>query len=451
MKKLTLETISDFWRKIEETSEEKVIEIDLTRYYFISHSALISLSSLIEFYLCDDEKKILIILPKISDEFANNSDRLIPLKNKNKNYISNFLKQNIIFMTADDFFTNILKLRFMSFLQHSGFFDIWADVFANNRVSFINFQKDLTQSIFSYSGKKTESDDLEESQSPDYEYARYSPVKRIVGNTRLENKQVLKNVVLDLFSKLPDDQKKSRLFNDNEFENIFLEQLSDNVASHAAQSSAYVIVRSFSKDDIQKHQHTEYLLPEFDNHTKKRCSLFGFFEINISDSGDGIDGTLYEAYEHVIKNIFNKTIHFENEDVIAFSLDEFGSRYLLKDDKYKSLIDEHSLNTILKYTIKYGGHIRILSNNHCINYDTSKFLKRGSWGLGFRGEKIKGSFYQKGSNIRIILPHTSSFNTNYPKSRSLKWSPELPEEVKSLHAKYIGVELPNRPHVLIPT
>jgi adenine/guanine phosphoribosyltransferase-like PRPP-binding protein len=445
MAKLTLESMSTYWYQTILNKNISKVEIDIQGYTFITHSALISLSSLIEFYLSEKKDQISIILPIISDKFLNDQSAMFSLRNKDSKYVKKYFETHSIFMTAKEYYDDLSILRFMSFLYNSGFVELWEEKFVNNRVVLNNLHKNLIKEFFIYSGKQK----IEESPSGEtislQEYSRYSKIKRIFDIPLDSRKSILKNIVNELYEKLPQDQKDSPLFNDNEFEEIFLEQLSDNVEKHAIESSAYVMVRSFSKDDIKNYSYIEYLLPEFDDQLKKVCSLYGFFEINISDHGLGIDKTLYKAYNHVLKSIFNKELSFSTSDVISFSLDEFGSRYILDEEDLKSLIDEHSLNQVLKYTTKYGGHLRILSNDCCINYDTSKFLNRGKWGIGFSGVEENGDYFQRGTNLRIILPHTNLYNCNYPKSRSLNWVFDFPNGIKMPHAKYIGIELSNTP------
>ena len=444
MAKLTLEKMSKFWKEAELNKSEIEIKIDLKDFTFITHSGLISLSSLIEYYIQEGKYKILIVLPVISDEFIKNKKIMYSLRNKTSKYIGHFLKSHSIFMTVQEYNHNLTNLHFMSFLVNSGFIDLWEKNFAG-RVHFFNLERKLVNEFFIYSGKRGEVSTLSGETEINLEYSRYTKINRIFNLPSDDRKSVLKKIISELYEKLPIDQKNSPLFNDHEFEDVFLEQLSDNVEKHADKSSAYVMVRSFSKDDIKKYSKKDYLLPEFDDQLKKVCSLYGFFEISISDNGGGIDKTLSKAYKYILKNVLGKNIIFSNEDVISFALDEFGSRYITNEEDLKSLVDEHSLNQIFKYTIKYGGHLRILSNDCCVNYDTGKFIKRGKLGIGFSGETMKGNYFQKGTNLRIILPHTNSYNCNYPKSISLNWVFDLPHGIKTPHAIYIGVELSNRP------
>lgn len=445
MNKLTVSEMSNFWLKSDVSNSRNEININLSDYSFITHSALVSLSSLIEYYLINTKENILITLPTIDDEFSNNYEVLRLITKKDLKFIEDFFRKHSIVLNRDSYFKNYLRLKFMSFLNHSGFIDMWKSLFSEGRVEFINYQNTLVGNHFKYMGR-IDNDDYKDNQYPHREYIRYTQIKRISGDPR-ERKSVIEGMVNSLTAKLPDSQKKSPLFNDNEFHGVFLEQLSDNVASHTGGTGAYVIARSFSQEDILYQDQRNFLFPEFDDALKKICIANGFFEINISDIGSGIDKTLDSAYEYLLKKIFHTNLSYKPQDVIAFSLDEFGSRYLSKNDKFKSLIDGHSLNRILKYTIKYGGHLRILSNDNCLNYDTNKLIKRGNFDLGFEGEPDKKIGYQKGLNIRVILPHTRSYNCNYPKAKHIKWNDELPDFLTVPHAIYIGIELQANPKI----
>lgn len=448
MKKLTTQEISKFWRTTYINIPKDNIEIDISNYNFISHAALVNFASLIDYYLTENKRNILITLPRLSEEFIAKFEVIKKISKFDRKNINKFLHNYSIKLSTDDYFKNWLVLKFMSFLKHSGFIDIWTDVFTAGRVKFLNFNKSIVEKLYIYRGRRSKqsflNSDIKSLNSYHLgEHSRYSALKRIAGNPE-QQKSALKDIVISLYLNLPEDQKKSPLFNDNEFEEIFLEQLAENVANHAAGSKAYVIARSFSKDDLL-HSNYEYSLPEVDDSFKNKCKLNGFFEIIISDNGAGIDNTLSDAYRIVLKSIFGKEIEFRPEDVIAFSLDEFGSRYVDESNKFKALIDQHSLNLLLKYTIKYGGHLRLLSNSSCLSYDTNKRIQRGKWGIGFKGVKEEGDYFQKGLNVRVILPHVRSYNSNYPKSRYLKWADELPDRNKLAHAIYLGVELSNNP------
>lgn len=449
MKRLNLNRMTEFWNLIDSQPESvKNVVIDLSNFNFITHSALVGLASLLEYYLKEKKEKISVILPNLDDEFINNFEILKPMIGVNQTIYYNFVRKNYLSLSYESFVSNLQNLSFASFLKTTYFIDIWKHGFTENRVEFINYQSGVVEDSFFYRGRKREEDLLYDPDKLEIhlsgEHLRYSLLHRISGS--FENrKSSLKSIINNLYEKLPDDQKKSPLFLDNEFSEIFLESLSDNVANHVQDSRAYIIARSFSKEDISKKLNIDRLIPDLEGSLKNICKLNGFFEINISDNGIGIENTLSEAYKSVLCNIVGHNKSFLAEDVIAFSFDEYGSRYLKNSDKFKALIEEHCLNKIFKYTIKYGGHIRLLSNNICLNYDTSKAIKRGKFGFGFEGDKANIKYFQKGLNIRIILPHVSFYNCNYPKARYLKWMEEVPAQNKLPYAFYCDCEFTSIP------
>ena len=50
--------------------------------------------------------------------------------------------------------------------------------------------------------------------------------------------------------RLPSDQLNTPMFEDKEFDDVFVSQLAENVAAHT-DSRGYIIVRSFSKEDLK--------------------------------------------------------------------------------------------------------------------------------------------------------------------------------------------------------
>ena len=63
MKRLTLKEMSKFWRISDQLSQAEIVDVDLTKYNYITHSALVSLASLIEYYVSNQVRRITVILP----------------------------------------------------------------------------------------------------------------------------------------------------------------------------------------------------------------------------------------------------------------------------------------------------------------------------------------------------------------------------------------------------
>jgi len=330
-------------------------------------------------------------------------------------------------------------VRFISFLYNIGFIEQWG-----SHVEFQYFPGDKEKDLLIYKGSRTPS-----MNEPDESYVRYTTIHKLIGNKE-QREGVLSLIFDQLLSRAPVSHKTSPLFIDNELKEIFLNQLAENVASHT-QAVGYVMSRTFSAEDLKTSRNPLSIIPLCSAPMQAQCLKYGFFEIIISDNGSGIFSTLEEAYDDVLDNVL-KIPNEERQrdvnkrvDVIQFALDEFGSRYVQNKDKYKALIDKHSLNQVFQYTRKYGGSLRIISDGICVSFDTCEEIKRGKYGLGFLGKCDEGSWPENGLHLRILLPHNPNVINEYPKARKNQWPLAYPLEKIYPLFRYLGSELPSVP------
>ena len=201
-----------------------------------------------------------------------------------------------ILASLDDCRDGLASLKFLSFFRHIGFTSLWEDESSSGKVQMLFFPRDKSKELFIYGGLNkipprfgTES------------YRRYTTTHKIEGPPQVR-KTILKNIVLDMEMIFPAEQIDMPLFKDMEFENVFLRQLAENVASHA-NTRAFLIARSHSQEDLSKRDKPDELLPNCSQEIKEICFKNGFFEIIISDCGRGIPETLRDAYYLSLKEI----------------------------------------------------------------------------------------------------------------------------------------------------
>ena len=75
------------------------------------------------------------------------------------------------------------------------------------------------------------------------------------------------------------------------------------------------------------------------------------------------------------------------------------------DNYFAALIESHTLNQVFQYTRKYGGSLRIMTNNTCLSFDTCGDIKRGQYGMGFLGHREAGNWFHQGVHVSVIPPH----------------------------------------------
>jgi adenine/guanine phosphoribosyltransferase-like PRPP-binding protein len=440
--KLTTSGLATIWNNVLLSPKNLQIDIDISNYRFITCEALIGLCALIEYCLNNFDKECHVIMP----ELGMHGDRKYKIIS---NYISvdnNTLQyklkeggvRNIPFNLNDS--RNIV--RFISFLYHMEFMnmDIW-----RNQVRFINFERSLADGFFLYGGQRPSP-----VGSPDEAYRRYTNIHALHG-TPEQRTHTLLGVLKSLMERAPETHINSPLFVDDELKEVFLQQLAENVASHA-ETTGFVMARTFSREDLMRDDVANRVLPSWTHNFRNQCRRHGFFEIVIADSGPGIYQTLKEAYSLVLRDVLrlpkSKIEHDVNNtaQVIEFALDEFGSAYLQADDQFRALVNRHTLNQVFQYTRKYGGILQLISDGICLSFDTSGKIERGKYGLGFKSKKEKGTWPEIGLHVSIILPHTPKNIQEYPKGRENLWVLGYPLERTLINFRNIGNELKGPPN-----
>lgn len=381
-KRLTSDELTHFWAEAIAAQSEP-IDIDLTPYRFANVSALVGMCALIDYCINHLSKRCRLIFPKMDSSGS---------------------------------------IEFFRFIKNRGLEDLWVPERAQGKIEFY-----LRDETFLYDPRSYER------KLPEEAFKRYTRLHRIWG-TPEDRSTTLTGIVKDLEERLPPDHIRMPLFGDKEFEEVFLAELSENVAVHS-ETKGYFLARSISKQDLSDPDLVHYMLPHCSQEVKDNCITEGFFEIVIADCGRGIPTTLKSAYQ-LLRKVLYKHLQDDIErdttdiDIIQFALDEFGSRFLSSENGFENLVERHSLNKIFQYTRKYGGSLRLLTDTYCLDFDTCKPIKRGKFGIGFVGQLVPGNWLHKGLNVRIILPHKTSGIQSYPKSRKLGWPQTFPEDRK---------------------
>jgi len=415
------------------------VEIDLSSFRYINFPSLLSLCSLIEYCIDQLNIKVIIIFPELNEELKKIKNLISKLENLDDKKLSKELIANSIYISIAQFRDSARVFNFLSFLYNIGFIELWDFYKNDNKIELRFFPRDDAKLFFKYKGISNIHQDTQ-SES----FRRYTKIHRI--REAAKSNETIKDIVKEMEERLPSDHKNSSLFQDNEFENVFLTHLTDNVENHA-KSDGFVIARSFSHDDLIEHIELENILEDCSEILRSTCKEKGFFQIIISDCGEGICETLRSAYEAVLSKILetHKRLKYNDEEIIQFALDEFGSRYLSNNDEFVSLIDQHSLNQLYQYTRKYSGLLNILTHEISLIFDTSKNIKRGTHGFGFAGVRKRVKCFHGGVLINVILPHDVKSPQNYPKARKVKWPEGIPLQNQNPSFVYLGSDLGAKP------
>jgi len=442
--RLTTKSLAPFWENAMSEGIAKSSEIDISSFRFVTPDALVGLCSLIEYILSKRREKCIIFFPEIPRSFSTDLLLLQKLRNADQKSASyEYTKRGIAF-NYEEFKDAQNILKYLSFFHNIGFTRIWANERKENEVTLSQFPTDQLEHLFVYKGQKIGIADLQGGT-----FRRYSSIHRIEGTSR-QRRDIIETIIEEMEERLPSDQLNSPMFEDKEFDDVFVSQLAENVAAHT-DSRGYIIVRSFSKEDLKRKDYRKTILPSCSSDIEKRCVESGFFEISIADCGPGICDTLRDAYHLVREDIMryrgarSPKESISDIDVMQFALDEIGSRFLKVDDEFEALINSHTLNLIYQYTRKYGGSLRILSRNICLSFDTCGKIKRGKYGLGFLGRREAGKWFHSGLNLRAILPHRPRSIKNYPKRRKILWPESLPSEKQIPNFWYVESELGDKP------
>ncbi len=419
------------------------VQIDLTPFRFITCEALVGLCALIEYSLSTLRRKCRIVFPELNIQGKNRYWTISRYINASDEVLASQLRKAKVDFFPGDLEDSRRIVRFFSYLHNLGFTELWN----RNEVECAFFPRDQAHELIVYSGSHEDPTTFDEQV-----YRRYTKVKKLAGGP--ENREsTLKTLVIELLNNAPKTHKNSPLFEDKELEKVFLTQLAENVASHA-KTAAYAMARTYSATDLHGMLFPKTVLPSCSAAAQGKCFENGFFDIVISDSGPGIASTLREAYLLLLKDIHNLSPKkldriiespLLSQDVIQFSLDEFGSRYLRDDNKFRSLVDRHSLNQVFQYTRKYGGTIQIISDGVCLVFETCDKIERGSHGLGFKSSLRSGDWSQYGLLVRISLPHNPRSANNYPKARANAWPDTYPEEKIYPLFRHIGSAFNQKP------
>lgn len=439
-KRLITESLAPFWSNAAIQKIARSIKIDISTFRFVTPDALVGLCSLVEYIISKKGKKCILVFPQIPKDFSKDLKLLQRLRDAD--YDSAFYEYNKrrIPFNYEQFIDARNILKFLSFFHNIGFTRIWENERMLSEVTLSQFPIDQIDHLSIYKGQRIGTTSL-----PGGSYRRYSSIHRIEGDTE-NRRNIINTIIEEMEERLPTDQLNSPMFQDKEFEEVFVSQLAENIAAHS-DSHGYFIARSFSKEDLKEPKFAKRVLPSCSDETKKRCLENGFFEIAIADCGPGICETLREAYRLVRKEIIeynaipNPELHIEDIDVMQFAFDEVGSRFLNIDDDFEALINGHTLNLIYQYTRKYAGNIRLISKDICLSFDTGAEIKRGKYGLGFMGKRETGKWFHEGLNMRVLLPHNPKSFRNYPKSKHIVWPDSLPLEKQVPKYWYVEHEL----------
>jgi hypothetical protein len=441
MNKLNMSDLSVLWDKSLPDEQSSYKDIDLSHFRFINPDALIGLCALIEDRQSRQGTKYRVILPKIRMEGEGKYRIISNCIDKNDELLGKELLNAGVYFDPADLADSRSIVRFISFLHNIGFTQLW-----DNSLEYINFPRDQLNDLVIFRGSRK----TRHLPSSDDTFRRYTTIHRLAGSSDNRNKMLL-SIIDQLLDNAPASHRRSPLFEDNELKEVFLTQLAENIASHA-HTAGYVMARTFSADELQKKKNPENLIPSCSIQMQKECLERGFFEIIIADNGPGICSTLKTAYRSVLKEVLHIPINnIENDiadctNIIQYALDEFGSRYVKNDDRFKALIDRHSMNQVFQYTRKYGGSLHIISDGICIYFDTNEQIYRGKYGLGFQGKTQKGAWPQIGLNIKIILPHNPNTIQEYPKARTNRWPSTYPSEKIYPTFCHLGSELLPNPN-----
>jgi hypothetical protein len=437
--KLTTSQLSMIWESTLVSPSNLRIDIDISKYRFVTCEALIGICSLIEYCLNNYKKKCRVIMPELKMVGDNKFKVISSNINANESTLKIKLKEAGVTNFPSNLDDSRDIVRFLSFLYNLKFMNLWGD-----KVEFTYFERDRAGDLLLYSGQRTIP-----VAYPDEAYRRYTSIHRLHGS-EVNRAETLLNVLRSLIERAPETHINSPLFVDDELKEVFIKQLAENVAFHA-KTSGFVMARTFSREDLAKDEVARKYLPSCTDDVEEQCRRHGFFEIVIADSGLGIYQTLKDAYRLVLKKVFHLPENKIAEDVgnpaqvIEFALDEFGSTYLRADDQFRALINRHTLNQVFQYTRKYGGILRLISDGLCLTFDTNGKIKRGKYGLGFNSKQEKGKWPAKGLHASIILPHTPKTIQRYPKGRENLWVVGYPRERTLTNFRNIGTELKGPP------
>ena len=442
MKTFSDRSLSSLWVKLENNGEN--VSIDFSDTTFILPSSLVGICSFIDYVCSLNNAKCHLKFSEIDEKYFKNITAIRRNSILNESELRLKSLELGIYDSPEIIRETLLRIDFYSFLYRVGFFNLWTTFIAEGKIiiEYLNLNN-LVKFIFKYSGKKQQTTDGHISG----EFKRWTSLRRIPYNKSESDESLLKGVVLEFLDRVPEKHSTSSLFTDNDFDEVFLKNLSDNVSDHA-NTNAYIIARSYSSEDLETIQNPDFFLYGHSKNVIKNCETCGFFEICISDCGPGIFETLELSYKDFINKYSSQQgtkLSGTDENVLGFALDEFGSKHVVSADGFDKIVDKHSLNEIFQYVRIYGGSLTLISKNSRISYDTSIDIRRGANNIGFLGKADTKSIFHNGLIMDIILLHNPKVVKNYPK-KERTWSVTVPD-IKCIPSyKFVGVELGIKPN-----